>query len=81
MPIRSLEEKAEIEAIEAKEQEAREKAAPKKRKPKVDSWYKDMLSTGAMPNWDGGIYISEGMYLYPDGELRDEDDEEDEDDE
>ena len=40
-----------------------------------------MLATGAMPNWDGGIYISEGMYLYPDGELRDEyDDEEDEDD-
>jgi len=78
MPIRSLEEKAEIEAIEAKEKEAKEKATPKKRKPKVDSWYKDMLATGAVPNWDGGIYISEGMYLYPDGELRDEDDDEDE---
>ena len=70
MPIRSLEEKAKIEAIEAKE-----KVVPKKRKPKVDSWYKDMLATGAQTNWDGGIYISEGMYLYPDGELRDEDDE------
>jgi len=79
MPIRSLEEKAEIEAIEAKEKEAKEKATPKKRKPKVDSWYKDMLSTGAIPNWDGGIYISEGMYLYPDGELRDEDEDDDDD--
>jgi hypothetical protein len=81
MPIRSLEEKAEIEAIEAKEREAMKKAAPKKRKPKVDSWYKDMLATGAPPNWDAGIYISEGLYLYPDGELRGEDEDEEDDDE
>jgi hypothetical protein len=60
---------------------AKEKAVEPKKKPKVDSWYKDMLATGAQTNWDGGIYITEGLYLYPDGKLRGEDDDEGYDDE
>ncbi len=70
MPIRSLQEKAEAEAVEAKRMEEQKKKEKKKRKPREKSWYEDMLDTGAMPNWDGGIYITEGLYLYPDGELR-----------
>lgn len=70
MPIRSLEEKAEAEAVEAKRIAEEEKKQSKKRKKREKSWYEDMQDTGAEPNWGGGIYISEGLYLYPDGELR-----------
>jgi hypothetical protein len=70
MPIRSLQEKAQAEAVEAKKIEEQKKKEKKKRKPKEKSWYDDMRDTGAQANWGGGIYISEGLYLYPDGELR-----------
>lgn len=70
MPIRSLKEKAEAEAVEAKRIAEEEKKQSRKRKRREKSWYEDMQDTGAEPNWGGGIYISEGLYLYPDGELR-----------
>ena len=31
---------------------------------------KDMLEGGAVPNFEGGVYLAEGLWIYPDGSLR-----------
>lgn len=31
---------------------------------------KDMIKDGAVPNFEGGVYLAEGLWIYPDGSLR-----------
>ena len=31
---------------------------------------KDMIEGGAVPNFEGGVYLAEGLWIYPDGSLR-----------
>ena len=33
---------------------------------------KSMIGDGAVPNFEGAVYLAEGVWLYPDGSLSDE---------